>query len=54
MEILQYQVINNNSDGFCISTYDESLGSFCRQSKEVYRRFKDACHALFTGTRTLA
>jgi hypothetical protein len=53
MEILQYQVICN-SKGFCIYAYDESLGRFCRLSKEVYRRFEDARHALFTGTWTLA
>jgi hypothetical protein len=53
MEVLQYQVIEA-SNGFYIAAFDESLGSFCRLSKEAYRHFEDACDALFTGTWTLA
>ena len=53
MEVLQYQVIEA-SNGFCIAAFDESLGSFCRLSKESYQQFEEACAALFTGTWTLA
>ena len=53
MEVLQYQVIEA-SNGFCIAAFDESIGGFCRLSKEVYQRFEEACAALFTGTWTLA
>lgn len=53
MEVLQYQVINAGN-GFCIAAYDESLGGFCRLSKEAYQQFRDACDALSTGTWTLA
>ncbi len=53
MEVLQYQVIEAGN-GFCIAAFDETLGSFCRLSKEAYQRFEDACDALFTGTWTLA
>lgn len=58
MEVLQYQVINAGkgdfSNSFCIAAYDESLGGFCRLSKEAYQQFQEACDALSTGTWTLA
>jgi len=53
MEILQLEVIETGN-GFCIAAFDESLGDFCRLSKEVYGLFGTARDALFAGTWTIA
>ncbi len=53
MEVLQLQVIHA-CNGFCIAAFDESLCDFSRLSKEAYRRYEDACDALFTGNWTIA
>jgi hypothetical protein len=53
MEVLQLQVIHAGN-GFFIAAYDENAKRFCRLSKEVYKRSKDARDALFTGNWTIA
>lgn len=53
MEVLQLQIINAGN-GFCIAAWDESIGDFCRLSKEAYSRFVDARNAILTGNWTIA
>jgi hypothetical protein len=53
MEVMQYEVLPA-PQGYYIAQFDEALRTFHRVSEEYYRKFDDACQAMFLGTWTPA
>ncbi|MBI5330067.1 MAG: hypothetical protein HZB71_05580 [Betaproteobacteria bacterium] len=53
MEVMQYEVLPA-PQGYYIALFDEALRTFRRVSAESYRKFGEACQALFLGTWTPA